>query len=76
METEVLVAILSLIGTGVGTFAGILTSNKLVEFRLKSLETKVEQHNHVLTRVYKLEARVDNVEKEVNSSDSGRERPR
>lgn len=72
MNAEYVVAILSVLGTALGSFAGIITSNKLVEFRLRSLEKRVEEHNHVITRVYTLEARVDNLEKEVHSDDTFR----
>jgi gas vesicle protein len=55
MSDVVIVAILSLIGTLVGSFAGILTANKLSNYRIEQLEKKVEKHNSVIERVYKLE---------------------
>jgi hypothetical protein len=51
----VIVAILSLVGTLVGSLAGILTANKLTNYRIEQLEKKVEKHNNVLERVYILE---------------------
>lgn len=58
MSDTVIVAIISLLGTLFGTLGGILASNKLVDFRLKSLEEKVEKHNSVVERTYKLEGEV------------------
>jgi len=55
MSEVVVVAILSLIGTLVGSFAGILTANKLTNYRIEQLEKKVEKHNNVIERVYQLE---------------------
>lgn len=55
MSESVLVAILALIGTLVGTFGGILTANKLTNYRIEQLEQKVEKHNKVIERVYQLE---------------------
>lgn len=55
MSEVVIVAILSLIGTLVGSFAGILTANKLTNYRIEQLEKKVEKHNNVIERVYQLE---------------------
>ena len=55
MNDTIMVAILSLIGTLVGSFGGILTANKLVNYRIQQLEKKVEKHNQVIERVYKLE---------------------
>ena len=55
MDNGVVVAIVSLIGTSVGTLGGILTASKLTNYRIQELEKKVEKHNKVVDRVYKLE---------------------
>ena len=55
MNDVVIVAIISLIGTLGGTFGGILTSSKLTNYRIEQLEKKVEEHNDVVKRTYKLE---------------------
>ena len=55
MSEVVVVAILSLFGTLIGSLCGILTANKLTNYRIEQLEKKVEKHNHVIERVYKLE---------------------
>jgi len=55
MNDVVIVAIISLIGTLGGTFGGILTSSKLTNYRIEQLEKKVEEHNNVVKRTYKLE---------------------
>lgn len=55
MSEAVVVAVLALIGTLGGTFGGILTANKLTNYRIEQLEAKVEKHNRVVERVYVLE---------------------
>jgi len=45
MSKDVLLAMLSLIGTMLGTFGGILTSSKLSNYRIEQLEKKVDKHN-------------------------------
>lgn len=55
MNDTVTVAVISLIGTLIGTFGGILTSGKLTSFRIEQLEKKVEAHNKVVERTYRLE---------------------
>lgn len=55
MNEAVLVAILSLVGTLGGTFGGIMTANKLTNYRLEQLEKKVEQHNNLVSRMYEVE---------------------
>lgn len=53
--TDIAVSLLALLGTMIGTFGGILTANKLTNYRIEQLELKVEKHNKVIDRVYKLE---------------------
>ena len=55
MSDTIIVALLSLAGTLIGSIFGIITSNKLVVYRIEQLEKKVEKHNNVLERVYTLE---------------------
>lgn len=55
MASEIIVAILSLAGTLIGTFAGILASTKLTTYRIEQLEKKVEKHNSVIERTALLE---------------------
>lgn len=66
MTETVIVAVLSLIGTLLGTMGGILTANKLTNYRIQQLEKKVEEHNKVVERMYKLETRVAVDEEEID----------
>ncbi len=65
MSTEVIVALLSLAGTFIGSLAGILTANRLTTYRLEQLEKKVEKHNKVIERVYALEKNEAVMEEEI-----------
>ena len=65
MNDVVIVAIISLIGTLGGTFGGILTSSKLTNYRLEQLEKKVEKHNSVIERTYKLETEFEVEEEKI-----------
>jgi len=51
MQNEVLVALLALVGTLVGSGSGVLISNRLVNYRLDQLEKKVDKHNQILERI-------------------------
>ena len=55
MSPEITVAALSLAGTLVGTWGGLMTSTKLTGYRIQQLETKVEKHNQIVEKVYRLE---------------------
>ena len=63
--TEFLSSLLALIGTLLGTFEGILTANKLTNYRIEQLEKQVEKHNKVIDRVYKLEQREAVISEEI-----------
>lgn len=65
MTETIIVAILSLVGTLVGSFGGIITANKLTNYRIEQLEKKVEKHNSVIERVFALEAREESLEEMV-----------
>lgn len=65
MSEGVLVAVLSLIGTLAGTLGGIVVSNKLVNYRLQQLEEKVQAHNNLIDRTYKLEADAEVVHEQI-----------
>lgn len=58
MRTEVVIALLSCAGTVAGAFLGVLASQKLTNFRLKSLEDKVNKHNSIIERTFVLEEKV------------------
>ena len=65
MSDAVVVALIGLIGSGAGAFGGILVSSKLTQYRLEQLEKKVEVHNQVIDRVYKLEERTEIQEEKI-----------
>lgn len=51
MSSEIVVGVLSLIGTLIGSYGGI----RLMSYRIEQLEKKVEKHNNLIERTYKLE---------------------
>ena len=51
MDPEIAVAICSLIGTLVGSLAGIMTANRLTNYRIEQLEEKVKKHNNLVERM-------------------------
>lgn len=57
MTSEIIVALLSLLGTGAGSIAGVLAANRLTNFRIEQLEKKVEKHNNLVERMVAVEDR-------------------
>lgn len=54
MTDTVIVAIISLLGTLLGSFGG----TQLVKYRIEQLEKKVEKHNSIVEKTYILEEKV------------------
>lgn len=65
MDSTIIVALLSLLGTLVGTFGGIVTANKLVTYRLERLEKKQDKHNSVIERTYIIEGQITELQHDV-----------
>lgn len=61
MMTEIIVAILSLLGTFIGSYSGI----RLMSYRIEQLEKKVEKHNNLVERMYKVEERTELQEEKI-----------
>ena len=55
MSNEMLIAIISLTGTLVGSFAGILTANRLVNFRIDRIEESLNYMDQLDKRLDKVE---------------------
>ena len=65
LSETVIVSLLSLAGTAIGSVVGIITSQRLTEYRLKQLEDKVAKHNEMVERTYRLEGRMDEAEHDI-----------
>ena len=55
MNGEFLTGVFSLIASLVGTFGGIITSTKLTNYQNNELKKRVDKHNNVIERTYKLQ---------------------
>lgn len=58
MSQEIIVALLGFAGTLAGSLLGVLTAQKLTQYRLSQLEEKVNKHNNLIERTYKLEGQM------------------
>ena len=65
MSETIIIAIISLVGTVLGSLFGVLASQRLTEHRLKQLEAKQDKHNAVIERTYKLEGAVTELQHDV-----------
>ena len=58
VETEIIVALLGLLGTLAGSFLGVLAASRLTNYRLQQLEEKVNKHNNIIERTFILEGQM------------------
>jgi len=65
MPTEITVALIALMGTAIGTGGGILMSSKLTIYRIEQLEKKMDKHNGLIERMYKMEGSVEEICKDI-----------
>lgn len=55
MDSTIIVGVLSFFASVIGTFGGILVSGRLTNYRIEMLEQKVQKHNNMIERMYKVE---------------------
>lgn len=64
MTDTMFVAVMSLVGTLIGTLGGIIASSRLTAWRLQKLEEKVDRHNSIMERTCILERDIARLQKD------------
>lgn len=83
-EPTVIVALISLVGTLVGSISGVLVANKLTTYRIEQLETKLDKYannvDEIKERLVVVEQsaksahhRLDDIVSQLNLKDSRKE---
>lgn len=65
MSSDVITALIGLVGSGIGSVIGIICNTRLTAYRIKELEKKVDKHNTVVERTYKVEERLSVIDEEI-----------
>jgi len=65
MSSDVITALIGLVGSGIGSVIGIICNTRLTTYRIKELEKKVDKHNTVVERTYKVEERLSIIDEEI-----------
>ena len=63
--TAIIVAALSLVGTLGGSLGGVLVSSRLTAYRIEQLEKKVQAHNGLVEKTYKLQGEMLEVQHDI-----------
>lgn len=67
MSREVVVALITLLGSAIGTIGGIFATNKMTAYRIEQLEKKVDKHNQVVERMYEAEKNISVISEEIKN---------
>ena len=65
MSDPIIVALIGLAGSGIGSLIGVMASSRLTQYRIEQLEKRVNAHNNLVERTYKLEGRMDEAEHDI-----------
>lgn len=67
MTEGIVIALIGLFGSAIGSLVGILVNSKLMSYRLEQLEKKVEKHNNLVERTYSLETKEEVLEQRIDA---------
>ena len=67
MSGEVVVALITLLGSAIGTIGGIFATNKMTAYRIEQLEKKFDKHNKVVERMYEAEKNISVISEEIKN---------
>ena len=73
MDSTIIVALISLLGTLTGSLGGIVVSSKLTNYRIEQLEKKVDKHNNFAEKIPVLTARLDMLDKRIGELEDEKE---
>lgn len=65
MPNEIIIALIGLGGSALGSLIGIVANSKLTNYRIEQLEKKVDKHNNLIERTYKLEEKAEVFEEKI-----------
>ena len=65
MTTEIIIALITLAGSAVGTLGGIVINSQMSNYRIEQLEKKVDKHNNLIERTYAIEQHNAVVDEEI-----------
>lgn len=71
MDSTIVVALIGLAGSGLGSLIGVIASNKLTQYRLQELEKKVDKHNNLIERMTRAEGEILELQHDVRDLKGG-----
>ena len=71
MKSTIIVALIGFAGTFCGSYFSHRKSTALIEYKLEQLEKKVDKHNNIIERTYKLEEKVIDTDNRLDKLEGG-----
>ncbi len=65
----IIVSLIGLAGSAIGSILGVLASARLTSYRLEQLEKRVQAHNNLIERMYQVEERTELQEEKIRAAD-------
>lgn len=69
MNDTIIVAILSLVGTAIGSVASIFASMKVTNLKIDNLQKEVEKHNKIVERTFRLEEHAAVIDVQIDAAE-------
>ena len=69
MSEQIIIALFSFAGTLVGALAGVIITARLLNYRIEQLEKKVDKHNNLIERVYRIEQHEAVIDNKIKTAD-------
>lgn len=66
---NIIISLIGIIPTIVVAVFSILCNNQVIKVEIENLKKQVEKHNGMIERMYKIEGRVDALEKELHKDE-------
>jgi ABC-type lipoprotein release transport system permease subunit len=70
MSDTIIVAIIGLVGSGLGSLIGVVASSKLTQYRIQKLEEQVNKHNNLVERMTVNEMKIKNIEERMRCKEA------
>lgn len=71
MDVTVVVALIALVGTIASGIISAVVSARLTNYRIEQLEKKVDKHNNLIERMYKVEEDISLIKKDIDNLREG-----
>lgn len=72
MTETIIVALISLAGTLIGSLGGIVVSSKMTNYRIEQLEKKVDKHNNFAEKIPIINVQIETINHRLDELESER----